>query len=390
MLSALTSAVTGKSGDVLWTFPAGPGSSGPGGSTPDLCEANFGIDNAGPVLDDTGGGGVYFTSEHTGWRVYALDAATGAERWNVTTADTTSATAPAVAGGSVFFGALRGGAVRLVSVNATTGAPRWDVAAPGKGVAAPPTVPGDGSLLYITLDDGLHAFDTATGAAVWSDTGKLTGCGNTAPQLDAAVGVLYAAGGRSVNGVQALDAKTGAHIWSALPQVDNPWASPVLGGKQLFTAGFVYTGTESYYTGVAYGLDAATGALAWQQNLTTLDQYAYAPQTPAVADGRLFFGGATPTLFALDAATGKLDWQAARVCQGHLWMVPAVAGGTVYTGCDAGQLFAFDAATGAKRWTYAASGAVRSPVVKNGKIYVGVDAQPHDKGDHDSLVVLEA
>ena len=71
-------------------------------------------------------------------------------------------------------------------------------------------------------------------------------------------------------------------------------------------------------------------------------------------------------------------------------MVPAVAGGTVYTGCDAGQLFAFDAATGAKRWTYAASGAVRSPVVKNGKIYVGVDARPHDKGDHDSLVVLEA
>ena len=108
---------------MLWTFPAGPGSSGPGGVTPDACEAYYGIDNAGPVLDDTAGS-VYFTSEHTGWRVYALDAVTGAERWNVSTVDTTSATAPAVAGGSVFFGALRGGAVRLVSVNATTGRAR--------------------------------------------------------------------------------------------------------------------------------------------------------------------------------------------------------------------------------------------------------------------------
>ena len=182
MLAWITSAVAAKSGDVVWTFPAGPGSSGPGGVTPDACETYYGIDNAGPVLDvdDTGSGGVYFTSEHTGWRVYALDAATGAERWNVTTSDTKSATAPAVARGAVFFGALRGGAVRLVSVNAATGAPRWDVAAPGKGVAAPPVVPGDGSLLYITLDGGLHAFDAATGASVWSAAG-LTGCGIRRP-----------------------------------------------------------------------------------------------------------------------------------------------------------------------------------------------------------------
>ena len=71
-------------------------------------------------------------------------------------------------------------------------------------------------------------------------------------------------------------------------------------------------------------------------------------------------------------------------------MAPAVAGGSVYAGCDSGQLFALDAATGAKQWTHAASGAVRSPVVKNGKIYVGVDGAAHDEGGHDNLVVLEA
>ena len=162
-------------------------------------------------------------------------------------------------------------------------------------------------------------------------------------------------------------------MWSALAYVDNPWASPVLaaaaGGElQVFTAGFV---GGDYRKGYVYGLDAATGALVWQQNFTMFDRFAYAPQTPAVADGRVFWGGATPSLFALDAATGALDWQARGACQGHFWMVPAVAGGVVYAGCDAGNFFAFDSATGATRWAYGAPGAVRSPVVKNGRSTLG-------------------
>ena len=43
----------------------------------------------------------------------------------------------------------------------------------------------------------------------------------------------------------------------------------------------------------------------------------------------------------------------------------------VYVGSDDGNVYALNAATGAKLWNYTTSGAVSSPAVSNGVVYVG-------------------
>eukprot|EP01051_Picozoa_sp_SAG22_P001591 SAG22_NODE_64_length_23238_cov_83.185566_4_plen_413_part_00 len=412
-----------------------------------MCESYYGIDNAGPAVTN---GGVYFTSEHTGWRVFGLDAATGAERFNLTTADTTSATQPAAAGGAVFFAALRGSKVHLVSLDAATGVTRWDVTVPGvKGVAAPPTVAG-GSL-FIMLDTGLHAFDAATGGVAWAQT-NLSSCSNTVPFVDVGAGIVYSTRGRGAHpnqkgGVLALDVKTGTPKWAALPQVDNPWASPVTAGGHVFAGGFEATSGEGggYYTGVvceccccgrpmilaafervainallllsvcasaslrADGLDAGSGSLQWQRNLTNLGKTApsgggvyadaYAPiLSQAFADGHVYVAGAMWNIFALDVATGAVAWRGETGMCGHLWMVPAVVAGVaggagmVYAGCDNGELFAFATTTGAQQWKYQGSPgfAARSPVVSDGRVFVGFNGVRGSTSVPDKLVVFAA
>jgi outer membrane protein assembly factor BamB len=117
------------------------------------CQTFYGIDNAAPVATDTG---VYFMSSGTGWRTYALDVASGKELWHATTPDTTSATAPAVSGGSLFFAAVRSNGVRLISLDVHTGAEQWNVRArPGSQQLFGPPVYAAG-MVYIVLDEGAY------------------------------------------------------------------------------------------------------------------------------------------------------------------------------------------------------------------------------------------
>eukprot|EP01043_Picozoa_sp_COSAG02_P071405 COSAG02_NODE_13035_length_1456_cov_17.156964_2_plen_350_part_00 len=343
-------------------------------------------------------GSVYFTSVHTGWRVFALDAATGIARWNFTTPDTSSATQPAVFGSGVFFAALRGKQVRLVNIDADTGAVIWDVHVPGiRGVAAPPTVAD--STLYITLDTGLHAFNAATGAAIWAQT-ALTACSNTVPVVDTTASIVYAARGKSKNGVIALDARTGQPRWTALPQVDNPWASPVLADGQVFIGGFESNAAlpgGGYYTGLVYALSAESGSLQWQRNLThSGGGTSYAPilsQTTANGTdgvGRVFVAGAMSAIFALDVMTGVVSWRGPTGTCGHLWMTPYVDGKTVYAGCDNGALFAFGVTSGEQQWVYRGSPgwAARSPVVADGRVFVGFNGQRGAATVPDKIIVF--
>lgn len=368
-----------------------------------MCEVYYGIDNAGPVVTSDS---VYFTSQHAGWRVFALEAATGSMRWNFTTSDTASATQPAVLGTGVFFAARRATSVHLVSIDTATGAPIWDVVLPGiKGVASPPTVAGN--MLYIILDTGLHAFNAATGAVIWAQT-NVTSCSNTVPVIDERAGIVYAARGKGQGpnqpgsqrgGVAALDIHTGKARWTAIPEVDNPWASPVLSNGQVFIGGFE---SNYYYTGVVYALSAESGSLQWQRNLTNSGSgtlgTSYAPiLAQATAEGsdgvtRVFVAGAMWNLFALDVATGAVSWRGSTGSCGHLWMMPFVAEGTVYAGCDNGELFAFDVTSGEQQWAYTDSPgwAARSPVEKDGRLFVGFNGRHGATTVPDKMVVFES
>jgi outer membrane protein assembly factor BamB len=104
-------------------------------------------------LNPDGGAGV----------LYAIDTATHGERWRFEASEYL-ATAPAVAGGTVYVG----GVGSLYALDAATGQQRWQVRVAAHVGAAPVAI--DRVVLLGDLEGVLHALDAATGAALWQTT----------------------------------------------------------------------------------------------------------------------------------------------------------------------------------------------------------------------------
>uniref|UniRef100_UPI00029A3F21 outer membrane protein assembly factor BamB family protein n=1 Tax=Streptomyces somaliensis TaxID=78355 RepID=UPI00029A3F21 len=141
------------------------------------------------------GGGVYL-SDHLG-TVYALDAATGKDRWRIATEARQSIEPVLVANGNVHVGS--GSA--LYTLDAVTGTPKWRFAAGGEIVGAP--VAAEGRLHFGSADHVLYTLDAAGGQLRW----KLTTGGEITGSPVARAGVVYACSKDRC--VYALDARKG-------------------------------------------------------------------------------------------------------------------------------------------------------------------------------------
>ncbi|MEU9234632.1 PQQ-binding-like beta-propeller repeat protein [Streptomyces subrutilus] len=141
------------------------------------------------------GGGVYL-ADYLG-TVYALDAATGQDRWRIATEARTSPDPVLVAHGNVHLGA--GSA--LYTLDAVTGTPKWRFAAGGEITGLPAVA--DGRVHFGSADHCLYTLDAAGGQLRWklATGGEITG----APVAEA--GVVYACSKDRC--VYALDAAKG-------------------------------------------------------------------------------------------------------------------------------------------------------------------------------------
>ncbi|MGW0751629.1 serine/threonine-protein kinase [Streptomyces sp. NPDC002587] len=141
------------------------------------------------------GGGVYL-ADYLG-TVYALDAATGQDRWRIATEARSSADPVLVANGNVHLGA--GSA--LYTLDAVTGTPKWRFAAGGEITGLPAVA--DGRVHFGSADHCLYTLDAAGGQLRWklATGGEITG----APVAEA--GVVYACSKDRC--VYALDAAKG-------------------------------------------------------------------------------------------------------------------------------------------------------------------------------------
>ncbi|MEU7556225.1 PQQ-binding-like beta-propeller repeat protein [Streptomyces sp. NPDC044571] len=141
------------------------------------------------------GGGVYL-ADYLG-TVYALDAATGKDRWRIATEARSSADPVVVAHGNVHLGA--GSA--LYTLDAVTGTPKWRFAAGGEITGLPAVA--DGRVHFGSADHCLYTLDAAGGQLRWklATGGEITG----APVAEA--GVVYACSKDRC--VYALDAAKG-------------------------------------------------------------------------------------------------------------------------------------------------------------------------------------
>ncbi|MFB6160656.1 MAG: PQQ-binding-like beta-propeller repeat protein [Haloferacaceae archaeon] len=257
-------------GAVQWTFETA---------------ADAGAISAPTVVDGT----VYVAGVLRDSTLYAVDAASGEERWRVGTAGTPGPGAPAVADGRAYV-VDESGAVTAVAT--ADGSERWQVTPDPGGWAVAPVV-ADGRV-YVAGDGVVLALDAADGTERWRrDVGH-----GVRPPVAVAGGTVYAAGrdGR----VTALDGDEGTERWGA--DVDGVGlASPtVAGGSDTV---YVGAGGEGGEDGALYALDGDDGAVHWRFDTRSVlfGDYTRAGLAtgPAVVDDLLYVATAPGDLYAL-------------------------------------------------------------------------------------------
>ena len=316
-----------RSPKVLWSF-----------------ETSFSFSASSPVVVDQ----VAYVGDSDG--VYALDAATGEQRWHFDAGQWASAAA--LKDDVIYVGGTDLGAdideYYLYALDATTGEERWRFEA-GGSVTSPAVADG---IVYVGSDDNyVYALDGATGNWLWRFKAGFEGdvAGFSAPAV--ADGVVYIGGADEY--VYALDASTGELRWRHQVS-DGPPALAVV-ERVVYVSGWL---------GGLDALDAGTGEALWA--------FGGGMSGPAaVADGVVYVGSNDGT-YALDAATGEERW----LFRTDGWFAsPVVVEGVVYVTShvipdNEYYIHALDAATGEERWRFQTGGSISSPAVAHGVAYI--------------------
>ncbi|HEV8652765.1 MAG TPA: PQQ-binding-like beta-propeller repeat protein [Actinomycetes bacterium] len=280
--------------------------------------------------------------------VHAVEAATGRPAWGFATGGPVDAS-PAVAGQTVYSTSADG---NLYALDLASGALRWCLAIDA-GLSSPAVAGGlvvvssRGGTLYGISAYGVSAAD---GRVLWQ---RRVGASRQASPAVAG-GVVYAGGGDGT--LHALDLATGKPRWRF--QGDGSIAAcPVVGDGMVYAVDL---------TGTLHALTADRGVRRWQQHVGVAGQVLIA--SPALARGVLYLA-ADGGLLAVDAASGRTVWRRPGI---GAVSSPTVAAGTVYVGSGDGHLHAVGAADGRPRWRVRLGGGVHStPAVRDGAVYVG-------------------
>ena len=153
----------------------------------------------------------------------------------------------------------------------------------------------------------------------------------------------------------ALDAATGAVLWEE--DVGGAiYSAPTLAGE------LVVVGTDA---GDVIAFNQA-GDHAWERPLGA----GAVLSSLLAADGVLYAGTEGAQLVALSPTDGQILWQIP--VEGASTRGPAFSDGVVYVGTAAGRMHAIEAGHGADRWAIdLGPGGVGTPAVSGGRVYVG-------------------
>ena len=264
--------------------------------------------NSSPAIAD----GLVYVGSVDG-NVYAVDSATGAQRWVFATKGERRFTAPGihgaiprtermpdpfdvflssptVANGTVYIGS---GDQHVYALDARTGALKWQFAT-GDVVHAAPALANN--TVYVgSWDRNLYALDAATGKEKWRyTTGNDTTIYNQIglASSPAVAGGMVFVGGRDGK-FHAVDEKTGKLVWTHDNRGGWTIASPAV------RDGVVYFPTSD---GTRFkALDAATGAVKFD-----LQNKAVSFSSPALVGGVAFYGTSDGYLQAVSLTTGTI------------------------------------------------------------------------------------
>ncbi|TDW97623.1 outer membrane protein assembly factor BamB family protein [Dinghuibacter silviterrae] len=313
--------------------------------------------------------------------VYAIDAATGLQRWKFATGGAIDH-GPTVSNGTVFVGSTDGylyainaangsllwkydfyepvysyptvtngvvfmyGNATMTALDAQTGAVKWQFVTQdlkADVLDANPTVAN--GLVYFSLFEGyasVVALNVATGNPVWT---YYNGSGYSNPA--AVGGTVYAAD--QFCKIVAMDANTGAVKWRYYDGTFGSGTSPTVSGSKVFIAG---------YDNYMYAFDTASGSVLWKSGPYgggTSGQFS----SPVTYNGAVYAGNNDGAVYAFDMQTGNVLWTSTNPV-GTLPSISEVtiAHGILYYGTSDGSFVAVDLASHATKWSFHTNGII--------------------------------
>ena len=282
---------------------------------------------SGPTVVD---GVVYFTDNAN--TVYAVDAETGTENWRVTALESSNTHSPTVVDGTVYVTAQSG----VYGIDATTGEITWESATETTCDYAPTVVNGrvyaEGARIY--------AFDADTGEELWTFERDVT---STTAAPTVANGTVYTGGDRDGdNTLYAVDAETGTEAWRFETNGGSDVIAPTVRDNTVYVGTIRRLG-ERDWEGTLHAIDTETQDERWRYE----SEETHIASAPTVDDTQVYFSAGK--LIAATAETGTEQWQA-RDPVGR--SAPTVGDGIVFAGSDDTSLYAVEAATGETVWTF--------------------------------------
>ncbi|NIN70818.1 MAG: PQQ-binding-like beta-propeller repeat protein [Gemmatimonadetes bacterium] len=224
--------------------------------------------------------------------VYGFDAASGTERWRVSTGGRVRSS-PAIANGVAYVGSADG---ILYAIDLETGELRWSFETEGasfnsaefgfdrKTIQSSPAVAG-GRVFFGSRDGKFYALDTSTGELAWRFDHS-TPWVVSSPAIYQGAAIVGTSDGLFLH---AMDVETGGELWR-YETGDRVFSSPAVSG------GIVYVGVHS---GRFLALDAAGGALEWELRFGGAVM-----SSPVVHQGRAYFGCDDGSVYAVRLEDG--------------------------------------------------------------------------------------
>jgi outer membrane protein assembly factor BamB len=288
--------------------------------------------------------------------------------------------APVASAQTTFHGDNARSGVYPTAGPAKFGGIRWTFKASGPIVGSAAIAAGT---VYVGDYGGhLHAIDQQTGKEKWNFKSSMPIASSPAV-TDKAVYFVSSAGA-----LVALDPVTGKPRWVFVAEYEKKFEAKNLHGyapaaqtipdawdlyisSPAVAQGKVFFGSGD---GGVYAVDAESGVLQWK--FSTGD---VVHASPAVANGTVYIGSWDGNLYAIDADSGRQRWvfkggqDPAIHNQVGFQSSPAVVDGVVYVGCRDAHVYAIDANTGVKKWDYPTSKSWvnGTPAVRDGIVYVG-------------------
>jgi len=210
-------------------------------------------------------------------RVYALNAATGEQRWVADIAGDPSWLT--VVNETVF---VSGTQDRVHALAAASGGTLWERELDGSPRTAPVVA---GGRLFVGGEEALFALDTVDGAEQWRFNRRFV-----APPT-VTDGVVFAGDGSAM--FHAFDAATGELRWSVALSNSPLFSAPTVAG------GTVLASTSS----TLFALSADTGQRRWRADINNGFN-----ADPTVADGTVYAGETRGHVVAVDLSTGERQW----------------------------------------------------------------------------------